>query len=202
MLYRFAFLLTGVFCFCSVQLFAQQCGEIETAPQFDDSAPLQIADWAWTKAIQKNCPTERLEVDKGHEGPVYLWMNIVGGTDALKILRREGGLAVRHIWIKEDGQGQAVKKETVKLDKDADITEKFSQEFKDKEFFDWRTWSVKRNMSPGRWRVQVVDKAGRPIPCIDDLDCEFTLRISDAPYLIHQEDLHKYLDLPSIHFKF
>lgn len=194
-----------LFCLSSTLLSAQQCGEQNIVPKFPKaSAPLQIADWAWTKTIQKSCPTQRLEKGQKQEAPVYLWMKIVGGKKALKTLRKKGRLSLRHIWIKEDEEGQVIKKEVVQLDKKGTkgILKKFSLELKTNQFFDWRTWSVKHNLSPGLWRVQVVDNAGKPIPCVEGLDCTFNLQINDAPYLIHQENIHEYLDLPSIHFKF
>jgi hypothetical protein len=43
-------------------------------------------------------------------------------------------------------------------------------------FFDWRTWSMKAHLSPGRWIVRVVDAHDDPLRCGAG-DCTYEIQV-------------------------
>lgn len=51
-------------------------------------------------------------------------------------------------------------------------------ELRERGFFDWRTWSVKRNIRRGEWYVYLVYGDGNPVLCEDGRKkCMFKIQV-------------------------
>ena len=121
----------------------------------------------WTNGV--NAEREPINSYKGYASgkPLCLWMKITGGEEAMKVLRLQETLPIRHKWYRviggriyhdlnqEPEQWLHIDDITLFVG-NAEKNEKLEEELKATGMFDWRTWSCKNNITPGKWRVRVV----------------------------------------------
>jgi hypothetical protein len=103
-------------------------------------------------------------------GPVYLWVRLRGGADALAMLERGEDIVIRHKWIRYVGPNPLI--ETVEAEEeipagsiDPAFLTKLRREVESRGYFDWRTWTYKQRVLPTRYSVKVIDRAFLAIPC-------------------------------------
>jgi hypothetical protein len=51
------------------------------------------------------------------------------------------------------------------------------RELQERGYFDWRTWSGKKNARVGRWKVKIVFADNTPVPCQASLPCDFVINV-------------------------
>lgn len=104
--------------------------------------------------------------------PIYLWMRVVGTKKALSQLKEEGKLPIHHKWYNlgltgynQDGSYPMI--DDIKLDAGKEsLVHKLDLEVSMRGgYFDWRTWSMKKNIRQGQWRVDVVYNNNKPVLC-------------------------------------
>ena len=114
--------------------------------------------------------------------PVYVWTTITGTRETLRELRKHDLLPIRHEWVHvgdlqvanagsvRQFVGEPIKVGGIKL-----INELFA-EVAHRGAFDWRTWSLKRNLLSGTYIVRVVYKDGSPVRDLDGEECRISFR--------------------------
>lgn len=135
------------------------------------SVELKVVDYACARQIVDRMPVE--EIDCGTfdlPGPVYVWVRLRGGPAALGLLESGSGIVIRHKWLRFVGPNPDI--ETIDADEeiragtiDATLLSRLRQEVNTRGYFDWRTWSYKRNVRKSRYAVLVLDRAYLTIPC-------------------------------------
>jgi len=145
---------------------------------------LEVAEVAWTAAVQDLQFTNRY-ADAGRVplAPICLWMRMRASQKALAQLKAQGKLPVRHRWIRYSGYDADVEtlKPTDMIDLGVGTPEVLTgleREVNDRGWFDWRTWSRKENLIPGKWEVEIVYSTGEPVLCTADGDHEIPCRYS------------------------
>ena len=131
----------------------------------------------WARGVADSSPV-RIHDGTGPRAPLYFWMIYEGNKAALAYIRKNRTLPIRHrwtVWVAGVGEselpdisftedirlsvGNASKKNMPALVGSVENTGKFQ----------WRTWSMKRNVSRGRWQVEVLytDSEDSPVFCED-----------------------------------
>jgi hypothetical protein len=110
-------------------------------------------------------------------------MRLAGRRTALEELRAKGKLPIRHKWFKcnEDcAFDQTLAPiDAIPLDVGrAEMLEPLDRELSSRGFFDWRTWSMKRRLRPGTWRVRVVYRDNTPVLCPRGTPCEYWIDVN------------------------
>ena len=104
-------------------------------------------------------------------GPVWLWTELCGTQSALNTMREQGRLPIWHRWYVSCGRRLELDTIQEPIDEvnlhiaGRQVLEDLLIEVKARRFFDWRTWSRKRNISPCTYHVRVVDNQGEPLYC-------------------------------------
>jgi hypothetical protein len=132
---------------------------------------VQVEEVTWTGAVRDLQFTNRYpDGSLAPAAPIYLWTRMRASRPALAQLQSEGKLPIRHRWIRYLGTEPSV--DTIKPTDQiglsvgtSDLVRQLQQEVDDRGWFDWRTWSGKENVRPGKWRVDVVYKTGAPVLC-------------------------------------
>lgn len=151
---------------------------------FDDGSLIKVQEVIWTTGIDENRNyTDRLQ-GSGSPGPLYLWMQVMGGQEALAQLRENGELPLRHKWFRIIGSIVAPNRSHSLTDEinltiggRDEIIHKLEMELAEKRYFDWRTWSMKQNIRPGRWEVWLVYADNTPVLDADGQPCKYVIDI-------------------------
>ena len=121
--------------------------------------------------------------DTAPAGPLFLWMSVRGKDEALKKLKEAGKLPIYHKWYIHTISGTSSEGVTDMIDKipvpagRQELVEKLRSEISLREFFNWRTWSMKENARRGNWVVKVVYADNTPVKCAEDKDCVYKITI-------------------------
>lgn len=132
---------------------------------------LEILDYSCARAIADRMPVETIDCSTFElPGPVYLWVRLRGGADALAMLERGDDIVIRHKWIRYVGPNPLI--ETTEAEEDipagsidAALLTKLRREVESRGYFDWRTWTYKKRVRPTLYQVNVLDPAFAAIPC-------------------------------------
>jgi len=158
------------------------CRNNETELRSEESL-LTISEAVWTSGIDnmKN-PKQIYEETTSGVHQLYLWMRIRGQERALEVLDSQGKLPIQHLWIYSTGISQVDAGSPKPIDA-IDLTvgkkdklSKLRLEVKKRGFFDWRTWSMKKNITKGGWLVKLLYADGSPVLC-DDKPCEYAIEV-------------------------
>jgi hypothetical protein len=118
-------------------------------------------------------------------GPVWLWTVLSGDETALRVLRRKGLLPIRHVWLFAGDLSWSETLPEDQLDDGEPIRVgtisyfgRLASEIADANggAFDWRTWSVKRSLRHGFYRVRVVFSNGQVVTDANGQPCEVHFR--------------------------
>lgn len=149
-----------------------------------DSAVLSIVDAAWTHGVgEDRQPRERLE-RAGPDQPLTLWMKVSCSPGALEMLRIQGKLPIRHKWSYASfggvlAQGTLNMTDSIALSAGrVELLDLLAAEVRTRGGFDWRTWSTKKNLLRGTWRVRVSYSDGSPVLC-GDKECEYWIELGE-----------------------
>jgi len=147
------------------------------------TSPIAVLQFQFTNDVNGRCPVAVDSADFSTENGLVLWTNIVGGDEAIEVLRSKGRLPLRHKWERFTGveyiySDEPNANDEFEVAREIPISRSIGRErlylateVAQRDFFDWRTWSRKQARSSEVYRVTVVDKLGDPIPCIASLDC-------------------------------
>jgi len=119
---------------------------------------------SFCKGIQDREPMNSFsnvaEIRKGEE--VFLWMEIKGGERALTMLEAKGQMSIYHAWASEKGVTDIIDIGITK-ERWLELANAMRNQFREKGFFTWRTYSAKRNFKEGRWYVSILDANKKPV---------------------------------------
>lgn len=111
-----------------------------------------VSECAWSNEILEREPVFPYTAT----APLYFWTKIQGNAEALEQLKRRRVLLIEHIWQRLSGtRFRIVDKIRLPIQASDELINGFEWEVKERGFFDWRTFSVKRNLPSDYWRVQV-----------------------------------------------
>src|SRR5258708_6558909 len=129
---------------------------------------LRITEYAWTTGIESFQFVDQLPSQIATQ-PVYLWMRVKADESALRDLETKGMLPIRHRWVhylgtivRIEGGGRLTDEITLGIGT-SDVIARLKQKVNKDHFFDWRTWSMKENVRPGEWIVEVIFNDGTPV---------------------------------------
>jgi len=149
-------------------------------PVYAENPALTVAEAVWASAIGKDKMPQQKYQRQAPLAPLYLWMRIQADEEVLQVLRSQGKLPIRHKWFRSRF-GRLYFDQTQRPIDSIDLgigtrekLQKLQLEIDERGFFDWRTWSGKRNMRRGYWRVRVVYADNTPVlcegePCVYDI---------------------------------
>jgi hypothetical protein len=144
--------------------------------------PIEL-EATWCAAVNADREPEQIYSDTVLKPPLVLWTKIRGGDAALKVLREEGKLPIRHKWfyfspwrVKFDGSAIPTDVIDLGVGKKA-LLDKLQLELAERGFFDWRTWSRKQNLRSGAWLVKISYADGRPVMC-DNKPCQYKIEVT------------------------
>ena len=142
---------------------------------------LWIAEAVWTDSVDSTTYEVGQRYDDGYApvGRIALWMRIKGQEKALQILAQQGMLPILHVWYHK-GAGFIIDEGVVKPQHE--LAERptgdnipfainsgkipgLRRELTERTFFDIRTWSQKKNVSQGIYRVEVIYATGESVMC-------------------------------------
>lgn len=149
----FAFLASGCLVLC--------------APVLAQSDDLTVVEAVWTTNVLNRQPIDFVKNDSAAR-PLYFWIRLQGGPNALETLKKEGKLPIVHQWVHSTIFGQ--EGEEVHPDQDLPagaITPSGGLTAMVNDFgeFRWRTWSRKESVWSGTWTVTVRYANGEPVRC-------------------------------------
>jgi hypothetical protein len=148
-----------------------------------ENSLITITKAAWTSGVDnmKN-PKEIYKESVSDVQRLYLWMRIRGKEKALEVLDSEGKLPIQHLWIYSTGMSQ-VNAGSLRPTDAIDLTvgkkdkiDKLRSEVNERGFFDWRTWSMKKNITKGWWLVKILYADGSPVLC-DNKPCTYAIEV-------------------------
>jgi len=158
------------------------CKHYENETQAENSL-ITITEAVWTSGVDdmKN-PKKIYEETASSVQKLYLWMRIQGKEKALEVLDSQGKLPIQHLWIYSTGMSQVDAGSLKPIDA-IDLTvgkkdkiNKLRLEVNERGFFDWRTWSMKRNITRGWWLVKILYADKTPVLC-NDQPCEYAIKV-------------------------
>lgn len=134
------------------------------------AASLEVAEAAWAVGVRDLAYVARIDGAADVRRPLYFWTRLKADAAALAELQARGQLPIRHRWIRYVGPEPDF--QTVRPTDEiavgaaaAPLIERLRGEVRARGFFDWRTWSVKRNLRTGSWLVELVYQDGQPVLC-------------------------------------
>lgn len=147
------------------------------------------AEVLWATSVREREPQPAGGVLAASRGePLYFWMRIQGNAETLEELESKGMLPIRHRWVRYGGLASSVEPDATPTDEivlgvgKETLLPRLRQEFDGRRHFDWRTWSVKKNLRAGRWAVDVLygDARRSPVQCRlggDTKPCHFEIDV-------------------------
>lgn len=151
-------------------------------PVFAENPHVTVAEAVWTSAIGNDKMPQKRYAKQAPLAPLYLWMRLQADEQVLQVLREQGKLPIRHKWFRSRF-GRLYFDRTQRPIDSIDLTvgtreklQKLQVEIEQRGFFDWRTWSGKRNMQRGYWRVRVVYADNTPVLC-EGIPCVYDIKV-------------------------
>lgn len=162
-------------------------GAVTTAAAPEALAGVEVVEFAWAARVVERNAEHRYQDRAPAGAPLYLWIRLRGDDDALDRLRDGGKLPIRHEWVNYVGPDPDI--DTLRPTDEIEVggvreavVDQVASEVALRGYFDWRTWSVKRNLRLGTHAVKVVYADGSPVPCqIADRapePCVFRIRVA------------------------
>ncbi|MBF0329925.1 MAG: hypothetical protein HQL10_12265 [Nitrospirae bacterium] len=148
-----------------------------------EEAMITIVKAVWTSGIDdtKN-PVKIYENSVSQPRRLYLWTKVRGGSEALRVLKNEGKLPIRHKWYSYigptaefDDSREPIDAVNLSVGKKEKLN-RLASEVDIKGGFDWRTWSMKVNIHEGWWKVRIVYDDGENVIC-DGNPCEYVIQV-------------------------
>jgi hypothetical protein len=146
---------------------------------------LEVIRGTWAKGINnERQPAQEVTDTVSDISKLYFWTQIEGSERALNILSSKGKLPIRHKWytyygvtLETDGSQEPIDEINLSVGK-IDKLKILRSEVNGKGSFNWRTWSMKKNIRSGIWLVKIVYADGKPVYC-EELDgpCEYTIKV-------------------------
>lgn len=158
---------------------------------------ITIEEAVWTNGVNRETRAYQERYDEiAPIAPLYLWMRISGKDEALEWLKSGEKLPIRHKWyhvigtsIISEGSETPASTAANTLSSNERPTDQIELtigykaqinalggELQGKGMFDWRTWSMKQNISSGIWIVQVVYADNSPVLCGTE-PCEYSIEV-------------------------
>lgn len=141
-----------------------------------------IAEWTWSTRIVDRQPRNRIRETREGQ-PLYLWLRFRGEDAALDHLREQGKLPIVAQWFWypldsaiAEGEGELIDPVNLSVGRKAKVAA-LEREIRARGWFDWITWSVKRNAISGFWEVRLVYADNTPVLCTPRLACSFTIEV-------------------------
>jgi hypothetical protein len=136
-----------------------------------DPVDLSVADYACARQIIDRMPASPVDCMAFNlPGPVYLWVRLRGGPNALESLEAGNEIVIRHKWVRYVGPSLQV--ETIEAEEDIPVGAidpqllvRLRNEVDMRGYFDWRTWSSKNRLRRTRYSVEVLNQSFAEIPC-------------------------------------
>jgi hypothetical protein len=189
---RFEYLknqFTELFCNCTFirlntfLLFIIVGSFLNTAEVHAKEPVIEVSEAVWTNGVENKNYLEKYD-GTAPLGELYLWMRITCKKKALEFLKDKGKIPIRHKWYRCIGH-KLLSEKTPKLIDAINLSigkkekiEKIEMELNERGFFDWRTWSMKRNMRRGVWYVYLVYGDGKAVLCDDGMTkCVFKIKV-------------------------
>lgn len=146
-------------------------------------------EYAWASAVAGREPVDRL-TSPVSTVPLTLWTRISGNAAALRRLD-DGGLPLRHVWMRVAADGfvadaapSIVDEISLNIGNVEQLRERLGREAAARGRFDWRTWSTKEHLAPGRWVVRLLYADRTPVPCRSGerviRDCMIAVTVGDG----------------------
>jgi len=159
---------------------------------------VEVAEAAWTDEVAVDRTVVKTYRDTAPLAPLALWIRVVGSQEALQALEMEGKLPIYHKWfvkrifgteaagieatagVADEARGAQTLIDNIPIPSGKKVLlPSLWTEVRARGFFDWRTWSKKENIYPGRWRVRIVFADNSPVPCAPNHDaCEFEITVA------------------------
>lgn len=96
-----------------------------------------------------------------------LWMELRGSPELLKKLK-DGKFTIHHVWRKYVFTSLETRfDQALEIGRAEDLA-KLGEQVSAAGYFTWRTWSDKRTLSPGNWRVDLEFDDHEPVMCRTD----------------------------------
>ena len=123
---------------------------------------------------------------------LFLWLRIEANEDALRVLEKKGMLPIRCRWVHYVGTMVSLENSRELIDEiklgvgTNTLVAKLKQEIVNNpnHGFDWRTWSMKKQIQYGDWEVEVVysDPQSTPLLCLpkhgrEPVPCHFEISV-------------------------
>ena len=153
------------------------------------SPAVEIAESVWTSSVENLQYTNRIEDGAiVPVAPICFWTRMRGTQEALDQLRAEHKLPIRHRWVRYVGYEPNIDSlaptDEITLGVGASrLVSKLRREVANRGWFDWRTWSMKEHLTPGKWQVSVVYRNGEPVLCSSDgavpTPCRFFINVGE-----------------------
>jgi hypothetical protein len=164
-------------------LFAFICLGLTVSSSEAQQPSITITEAVWTNGVNgsKNPKAVFEDIADGAR-QIYLWTKIQGEEEALSYLSKNGKLPIRHQWFSYVGATPLPEDIVTPTDEivlhvgKSEETSKLQGMLKEKGYFQWRTWSMKKNLYEGWWKVRVVYNDGEPVLCEDE-PCQFVIEI-------------------------
>lgn len=156
--------------------------------QANSSQMIEVVEIAWTNGISQNSgessknfnPETVYQSSAPRDQPLYLWMRIKGYQKALDRLKKQRKVTIKHYW-RHNSLGWQTEIIDISIGKKAlsqAMLDKLSLELKERGYFDWRTYSVKRNFGSNEYSVNVVGRFGRSLDCAAKNPCEMKINLT------------------------
>lgn len=150
-----------------------------------DHKAVIITKGVWSTGVGDNKePSDELSDIVSDAEQLYFYTLVQGNKNALKILETQGKLPLRHKWYHYYGatpnpEGSQTPTDAINLNiGKVQILSKLKAEVSNSGHFNWRTWSMKQNISPGLWVIRIVYADGSSVYCKDiDAPCEYKILI-------------------------
>jgi len=97
------------------------------------------------------------------------WIEVRGTPELLEKLKASNGtLTIHHVWRKYVLTGVETRlDQPLQIGRAEDIA-MLSEQVATNGYFTWRTWSRKRRLSPGNWRIDLEYDGHTPVMCAGD----------------------------------
>jgi hypothetical protein len=144
-----------------------------------------VAEWTWSTDVANRVPIHRLTRTVPEGQPLYLWVRFEGGRKALEYLSKHGKLPIVAQWFwypldtaiaDTDTPGEFIDPVNLSVGK-SDKLRALQREVSQRGWFDWVTWTLKRNANVGYWKVHLVYADSTPVQCQAGVPCAFGIQV-------------------------
>jgi len=129
----------------------------------------------WTRSVGNRGPGP-VHDGKAPFAPLVLWMTYHGSEAALRYLNDQGALPIRHRWsvavggevdleAPDDSFTERLSVPLTVGSGSSRVISRLAGQLATQDSFTWRTWSKKKSVSRGIWRVEVLYDDDTPVNC-------------------------------------